>query len=131
MVKKERSGKALSFAGKKVDEYTEKYEPVREGFKVLEEIERGKDFTPDRISKIRQVRLILNDMNPSEDRDNEKRRFDKVIERYDSVTHHKYRLSSTSSKKYGCKPGTKYNPKTKKCEGLPEKPSRKSTLRAK
>lgn len=117
LVKKERSGKALSFAGKTVDEYTEQYDPVREGLKALEEIEQGKEFTPDRISKIRQVRLILWDMTPSEDRDKEKKRFDNIIKEHDRIKHHRNKSPSISlPPKKGCPVGTKYNPKTKKCE---------------
>ena len=117
LVKKERSGKVLSFEGRRADEYTEKYEPLRDGFKALEEIEQEKEFTSDRISKIRQVRLILNDIKPSEDRDREKQRFDLAIKKYESFMRHKNKHPQIlSSNREGCPKGTTYNRHTGKCD---------------
>jgi hypothetical protein len=116
LVKKERSGKVLSFEGRRADEYTEEYKPLRDGFKALDEIEHGKELTPDRISKIRQVRLILNDIKPSEDQNHEKQRFDIAIKKYESSMRHKNkRPQISSSNREGCPKGTTYNPHTGKC----------------
>jgi len=66
MVKKERSGKALSFSVRKVDEYTEKYEPITKAVVSAEEILRDrKPCTPERIGYIRTGQLALNDMTAS------------------------------------------------------------------
>jgi len=67
LVKKERSGKALSFEGKKADEYTEKYEIAAQAIKSAEEMLREKKpCTPPRIADLYAGRLALNDMTNSD-----------------------------------------------------------------
>lgn len=66
LVKKERSGKGLSFEGKKADEYTEKYEIAVRAIKSAEEMLREKKpCTPPRIADLYAGRLALNDMTNS------------------------------------------------------------------
>ena len=67
LVKKERSGKGLSFEGRKADEYTEKYEIANQAIKSTEEILReNKPCSPQRIADLHGGRLALNDMPNSE-----------------------------------------------------------------
>lgn len=67
LVKKERSGKGLSFEGRMVDEYTEKYEVVAQAIKSAEEILReNKLCSSQRIADLHAGGLALNDMTNSE-----------------------------------------------------------------
>ena len=117
MVKKERSGKVFGVGGNKSDEYTEKYREIEPGMKSLERFEHGHPMTIEDKKNIRMTNIVLQDLRPSKYVKKEIKRFDKVL---------KTRLTPE-----GCPVHSKYNPKTKKCEGLPEKSSRKSTLRTK
>ena len=63
LVKKERSGKAFGVGGKKLDEFSEKYEFVTQAVKSAEEILReNKPCTSERIAHIQSGQLALNDM---------------------------------------------------------------------
>lgn len=69
MPKKEYEGNVGPIGGRKSSEFTEKYEFIRDGIMAAEEIMRGTDCTPERVSKVSTARLVIQDSSPSDIRD--------------------------------------------------------------
>lgn len=79
MVKKEVEGKVGPFGGRKSNEFTEKYEYIKDGIIVVEEINRGEECAKERIAKVITAGFVLQDSSPSEIRNTLDTSFNKII----------------------------------------------------
>jgi hypothetical protein len=79
MVKKEVEGKVGPFGGRKSNEFTEKYEYIKDGIIAAEKINRGEECTEERIAKVITARVVLQDSSPSEIRDTLDNGFNRII----------------------------------------------------